>query len=242
MSSITEIHDISQWKSHIERLSTETILIILFYAPWAAPCSQMRTILETLATGYAATDPPTTSWVAVNAEELSDISEEYDVSAVPYLVICQSGKILDTSTGIDATKVRAMIEKHTKTATIMCPPASIEASEPTPIDSKRRELFSRLEQLVKASSVMLFMKGSPDTPECGFSRQIVGILREHSVKYGFFNILADDEVRQGLKEFADWPTYPQLWINGELIGGLDIVSHKGLYPHAIIPMEYFKPD
>lgn len=49
-------------------------------------------------------------------------------------------------------------------------------------------------------------------------------LRENSVKYGFFNILADDEVRQGLKEFADWPTFPQLWVEGELVGGLDIVS------------------
>jgi glutaredoxin len=52
---------------------------------------------------------------------------------------------------------------------------------------------------------------------------MVGILRENSVKYGFFNILADDEVRQGLKEFAEWPTFPQLWIDGELVGGLDIV-------------------
>ena len=53
---------------------------------------------------------------------------------------------------------------------------------------------------------------------------MVALLRENSVKYGFFNILADDEVRQGLKEFADWPTFPQLWVDGELVGGLDIVS------------------
>ena len=51
----------------------------------------------------------------------------------------------------------------------------------------------------------------------------MGILRERSVKYGFFNILADEDVRQGLKEFADWPTFPQLWVSGELVGGLDIV-------------------
>ena len=73
---------------------------------------------------------------------------------------------------------------------------------------------------------MLFMKGTPGSPQCGFSRQLVGILRENSVKYGVFNILADDEVRQGLKEFADWPTYPQLWVDGELVGGLDIVKEE----------------
>ncbi|KAL1997668.1 hypothetical protein VTN02DRAFT_1146 [Thermoascus thermophilus] len=73
---------------------------------------------------------------------------------------------------------------------------------------------------------MLFMKGTPSAPQCGFSRQLVAILREHGVKYGFFNILADEDVRQGLKEFADWPTFPQLWVKGELVGGLDIVKEE----------------
>ena len=56
--------------------------------------------------------------------------------------------------------------------------------------------------------MMLFMKGTPSAPQCGFSRTIVGILREKNVRYGFFNILADEDVRQGLKTFSDWPTYP----------------------------------
>ena len=98
-------------------------------------------------------------------------------------------------------------------------------SEPTEKDAEKQkeELNKRLADLVKAAPVMLFMKGTPSEPKCGFSRQIVAILRENAVKYGFFNILADDEVRQGLKEYADWPTYPQLWVDGELVGGLDIV-------------------
>jgi len=68
------------------------------------------------------------------------------------------------------------------------------------------------------------MKGTPSAPECGFSRTLVGILREKNVRYGFFNILADDDVRQGLKVFSDWPTFPQLYVDGELVGGLDIVK------------------
>jgi len=52
------------------------------------------------------------------------------------------------------------------------------------------------------------------------------LLRERAIRYGFFNILADDEVRQGLKEFAEWPTFPQLWVDGELVGGLDIVREE----------------
>lgn len=85
-------------------------------------------------------------------------------------------------------------------------------------------LNARLAVLVKAAPVMLFMKGTPSSPQCGFSRQLVGLLRKNGVRYGFFNILADEEVRQGLKVWADWPTFPQLWVGGELVGGLDIVS------------------
>ncbi|KAL3934221.1 MAG: hypothetical protein SGARI_003488 [Bacillariaceae sp.] len=85
-------------------------------------------------------------------------------------------------------------------------------------------LQSRLQKLVNRHKVMLFMKGLPSAPQCGFSRQIVEILDESSVPYDAFNILGDDEVRQGLKEFSDWPTYPQLYVNGDLMGGLDIVK------------------
>lgn len=94
------------------------------------------------------------------------------------------------------------------------------------------ELNKRLEELVKAAPVMLFMKGTPSTPQCGFSRQLVALLREKGVRYGFFNILADDEVRQGMKVWADWPTFPQLWVGGELVGGLDIVSL--VFPPAVV--------
>ena len=71
---------------------------------------------------------------------------------------------------------------------------------------------------------MLFMKGIPSSPKCGFSRQIVDILDSYSVSYDAFNILEDDEVRQGLKVYSDWPTYPQLYVEGDLVGGLDIVE------------------
>ena len=70
--------------------------------------------------------------------------------------------------------------------------------------------------------VMLFMKGNPSSPKCGFSRQIVGLLREQGVEFAWFDIFSDDDVRQGLKKVNDWPTFPQLILNGELVGGLDI--------------------
>ncbi len=69
---------------------------------------------------------------------------------------------------------------------------------------------------------MVFMKGLPSAPKCGFSRQIIEMLDETGVPYDAFNIFEDEEVRQGLKEFSNWPTFPQLYVKGDLVGGLDI--------------------
>lgn len=241
MSTIQEIKTHEEWDAHLSSLDASTLLVASFHAPWAAPCAQMATVLQALADEYPATPTPaTTSWVSLNAEDLSDVSEQYDVTAVPFLVLLRNGQVLETVSGSSALKVRAAIEQHAKAGAASAaaggqaqaasaePIAPIAAAAPDPAQQKE-ELYKRLGDLVKAAPVMLFMKGTPGEPQCGFSRQLVAILREHGVKYGFFNILADDEVRQGLKEFADWPTYPQLWMRGELVGGLDIVSRRFLY-------------
>jgi Grx4 family monothiol glutaredoxin len=75
-------------------------------------------------------------------------------------------------------------------------------------------LEARLEALVKREPVMLFMKGSADAPKCGFSSKMVDLLREAGAAFGTFDILTDEEVRQGLKTFSNWPTYPQLYVHG----------------------------
>lgn len=77
---------------------------------------------------------------------------------------------------------------------------------------------------MQKDTVMLFMKGTPDTPRCGFSRRIVALLREQNVAFSSFDILGDDSVRAGLKELNNWPTFPQLIVKGEFVGGLDIVQ------------------
>lgn len=85
------------------------------------------------------------------------------------------------------------------------------------------ELRSRIQALIDSQPLFLFMKGNPTFPRCGFSNQVVQILRAFQVPFGHFDILSDEEMRQGVKEFADWPTFPQLFIKGELFGGCDIV-------------------
>ncbi|MDD2863156.1 MAG: Grx4 family monothiol glutaredoxin [Methylococcales bacterium] len=81
----------------------------------------------------------------------------------------------------------------------------------------------RIEQLLQSAPVLLFMKGSPDFPQCGFSGQAVQVLDACNAQFVHFNIFEDEEIREGLKSYSNWPTYPQLYIKGELIGGCDIM-------------------
>jgi len=82
----------------------------------------------------------------------------------------------------------------------------------------------RIAQDVAQNDVLLFMKGTPVMPQCGFSAAVVGILSELGVKFKAVNVLADAEIRQGIKEFSSWPTIPQLYVKGEFVGGCDIVK------------------
>lgn len=80
-----------------------------------------------------------------------------------------------------------------------------------------------IQTAIDSNDVVLFMKGTPQFPQCGFSGQVVQILDHLGVPYEGVNVLASDEMRQGIKEFSSWPTIPQLYVKGEFVGGCDIV-------------------
>jgi Grx4 family monothiol glutaredoxin len=262
--TVTPIATEGDFADHTSALPADCLAIIYFHAPWAEPCKQMGTILSTLASTYPATTPARIAFFSLDAEEVSEVSENYDVTQVPLVVLQKNGQVVDSVTGTDAGKVRNAVEAHAgrpaadnnDAGKASLPPAQ-QVTRPPPSENNglsaqghgdvdnaaaaaasqnstggeaqnstpsKEDLHSRLGELVKAAPVMLFMKGTPSSPQCGFSRQTVALLREKGVRYGFFNILADDEVRQGLKEFSEWPTFPQVYVGGELVGGLDIVS------------------
>ena len=86
------------------------------------------------------------------------------------------------------------------------------------------DVETKIQQIIKQNDVVLFMKGTPDMPQCGFSMTVSNILKELKVKFNGVNVLADQEIREGVKTFSNWPTIPQLYIKGEFIGGCDIVK------------------
>ena len=87
---------------------------------------------------------------------------------------------------------------------------------------------SRIDETVKTNDVVLYMKGTKMMPQCGFSSRVAGILNYMGIDYQDVNVLADDEIRQGIKDYSDWPTIPQLYVKGEFVGGCDIVTEMTL--------------
>ena len=82
----------------------------------------------------------------------------------------------------------------------------------------------KIKDIINKNDVVLFMKGTPEMPQCGFSMTVCNFLKELKVKFSGVNVLADPEIRQGIKDFSNWPTVPQLYIKGEFIGGCDIAK------------------
>lgn len=82
----------------------------------------------------------------------------------------------------------------------------------------------KIKQQIESNRIFLYMKGTPQAPMCGFSAQAVKILGALGAEFGSFDVLSDNEIRQGVKEYSNWPTIPQLYIGGELVGGCDIMT------------------
>ncbi|XP_027346079.1 monothiol glutaredoxin-S17 isoform X1 [Abrus precatorius] len=215
-------------------------VILHFWAPWCEASKHMDQLVSHLSTDF-----PLAHFLRVEAEEQPEISEAYSVSAVPYFVFCKDGKTVDTLEGADPS---SLANKVAKVAGSINPgeaasPASLGmAAGPAVLETVRElakendssreksqvqpglsgSLKKRLQQLVDSHPVMLFMKGTPEEPKCGFSRKVVDVLKEEKVKFGSFDVLSDLDIRDGLKKFSNWPTFPQLYCKGELLGGCDI--------------------
>ena len=82
----------------------------------------------------------------------------------------------------------------------------------------------KIKNIIDSNDIVLFMKGTPDSPQCGFSMAVSNILKHLKVKFEGVNVLENNEIRQGIKDYTDWPTIPQLYIKGEFVGGCDIVK------------------
>jgi len=165
---------------------------------------------------------PSIKYQSIEAEAVPEVSEKFEVNSVPYFVFVKGGKVIETLTGANAPELTKKCAQYSQQSSIN---NTVPKPQPTtPTVEQKKDLKQRLTELTNFAPIMVFIKGVPEAPRCGFSSKIVEILKEENVKYNSFDILSDEEVRQGLKEFSNWPTFPQLYVKGKLIGGLDIVK------------------
>lgn len=180
-------------------------VLLYFWAPWSDVCDDMDHVIHAIEIEYK----NRVRVVRVEAEKAPEVSVRFDVEAVPLCVLVVDGVVKERVQGMDPIELQEKMGRVFHNGTE---------------DVRQIPLDERLDALVRKERVMLFMKGSPDAPKCGFSQKAVQALRASGCQtFGYFDILEDQDVRQGLKEKSKWPTYPQLYVNGELLGGCDII-------------------
>lgn len=225
---------------------SNTKSVLLFWATWhedSSPSGSTSNLFETLSKTANSSSGSSSNnnnndihFYRVEAEQNPNLSSMYNVTIVPtFVFINGNNTIMKKIEGMDdieniadvTNALQALIQSKATTATTSVQ-GMIEkdgvVSQGSSIPNPQEELNTKLKSLIHSSTIMLFMKGSPTNPRCGFSRQAVELLSSSNLIFGSFDILSDEDVRQGLKVYSDWPTYPQLYVNGELIGGLDIMK------------------
>uniref|UniRef100_A0A1A9W8I7 Uncharacterized protein n=1 Tax=Glossina brevipalpis TaxID=37001 RepID=A0A1A9W8I7_9MUSC len=183
-------------------IGADEAAVLLFSAEWADQCKQVEDVMEDL--GKMLGDK--LRFVKITAEDFPEISMKHQIDAVPTVIFLNKGIAVDRVDGVNIAALTAKCKNLGATAI-----SDISLEE-------------RLKTLINKAPLMIFMKGVRDAPRCGFSKQLIAIVNEIGLPYETFDILTDEEVRQGLKTYSDWPTYPQVYVKGELIGGLDIIK------------------
>lgn len=192
--------------------SHQGVTALLLWAPWHPPSVHLTKVLDAIAA-----QQKSVRFGKANTDVCASLASSLGASQVPFAAFLDPrGKKVDSLAGADPPR---LLEKANALATRPFVQEDAGAGE-----AEAGDLNSRLRQLIGFSPVMLFMKGSKAEPFCKFSKQAVAILNKHDIEYSTFDILMDDEVREGLKEFSNWKTYPQLYVGGELVGGVDIIK------------------
>ncbi|KAM9379649.1 glutaredoxin-3 [Phaethornis superciliosus] len=207
--AVAEAASAEEFQRLLQQRSDGSLVVVHFWAPWAPQCAQMNDVIAALAKEHVQV-----TFVKLEAEALPEVSEKYEITSVPTFLFFKNSQKIDRLDGAHAPELTKKVQRHTSGSSL---PAVCSGGA-------KEDLNLRLRKLITAAPCMLFMKGSPKEPRCGFSKQMVEILNKHGISFSSFDIFSDEEVRQGLKTYSNWPTYPQLYVAGELIGGLDIVK------------------
>ena len=205
--------------------------VLLFGADWHEACPMLKMVLNALAqSNNNSSSGNDVLFGNIDAENVPELSEKYNVTMVPTVILLLNntttdtvwerleGEVLSDPSHVTLA-VQRLIQARTNneeddnggtTSSSAASALSSSKNNNNHDHDPKQALNDRLERLIRGDTVMLFMKGNPNKPQCGFSRQAIELLNENEVPFGSFDILSDEDVRQELKVYSDWPTYPQI--------------------------------
>jgi Grx4 family monothiol glutaredoxin len=156
----------------------------------------------------------------VSVDALPELAQKYQIDCVPTVVLFAKQSPVDKVEGVG---IPALVNKVNEVSIKHFPLTASLDGVSKQVAPAKVALEDRLKQLIEKAPLMIFIKGNRDAPRCGFSKQLVELLGSVNAEYESFDILSDEEVRQGLKTYSNWPTYPQVYFKSELLGGIDII-------------------
>jgi len=243
---MSNIHEKAEDLQALLDSKTANLTLLTVWASWHPPSIQIKQVVQELAAEYKQVQ-----FVNIEAEKGESLVEKYQVNNVPTSVLFQGDKLITKIEGASPQKlvelIRTSVTSPSTTTTTTTETKSENTNKRKIEETKeetKEELNARLKTLVSSAPVLVFIKGTPTAPRCGFSRELLELLNKEGVVYSHFDILSDQTVREGLKDYSNWRTYPQLYVNGELLGGLDVIKemHQGNEFLSKVPKECKKNE
>lgn len=208
-----KIADVASFRSLMDTPSSSSSagVVVHIGASWCEPCKELNDYIESAA--IPKYKDCGIVFAYVDADTLPEICESEEVETVPFVAFYRatSGGKMERVADVAGAKIH-VIELNMRSL----------FGQGNDDRSKFATLDDYIRSLIKRDKVVAFITGTPSRPRCGFTRRIVELLEKHQAPYSFVDIMADDELCQRLKVFSNWPTFPQIYVEGELLGGCDI--------------------
>ncbi|EAN90752.1 thioredoxin-like protein, putative [Trypanosoma cruzi] len=209
MRSVSSLKEYSSLK---EEAGNGLGLVVHFSASWCEPCKNVRSMLE----GYLSQYNQKVLFAEVDADLVTDVCEAENVECVPFIAFFRTS-LRERAQERVADVVGGKLD-HLEMNLVSLYGNGHDTRESFP------DLNEYLKYLTSRKGVVAFITGTPSRPRCGFTGRLVEIFYELGIKFIYYDVWASDEVCEGLKKYSEWPTYPQVYVDGELIGGYDICS------------------
>eukprot|EP01103_Thecamoeba_quadrilineata_P021462 TRINITY_DN986_c2_g1_i1.p1 TRINITY_DN986_c2_g1~~TRINITY_DN986_c2_g1_i1.p1 ORF type:complete len:222 (+),score=48.10 TRINITY_DN986_c2_g1_i1:77-742(+) len=189
--------------------NSQSLVVVHFWAQWSEPSKAINNILQALSQNKN----NNIVFVKVEAEELSTLSKSFNVTSVPSILFIRNRTEIDRIEGANPPALSQKLAEHSQ--------QQQQQQQQAP---HAEDLNTRIQKLINQAPFVLFMKGSPDAVRCGFSRKVVELLKKEDIQFAHFDILSDNAIREGVKVYSNWPSFPQFYAHGKLVGGCDILT------------------